>query len=103
MQKIEYYDSQGNLIETVDTRTLEFAKSDRIQTLKWECTQYILENYPDFKQRNAAMAIYAPEENLRIINGVKSAIDAMNLIETTINNCQTKDQVDAIFWDISIL
>jgi hypothetical protein len=100
MQKIEYYDSEGNLIETVDTRTLEFAKSDRIQTLKGECTRYILENFPDYKQRNAAMGIYAPEENLRIINGVKAAIDNMNLIETNINNCTTNDEVDLLFWDM---
>lgn len=98
MQKVEYYDSEGNLIETVDTRTLEFAKSDRIQTLKWECTQYILENYPDYKQRNAGMGIYAPEENERIINGVKAAIQQIDAIEASINSCTTNDEVDLISW-----
>jgi hypothetical protein len=98
MQKIEYYDSEGNLIETVDTRTLEFAKSDRIQTLKWECSQYILQNYPDYKQRNAGMGIYAPEENERIINGVKAAIQQIDSIEASINSCTTNDEVDLISW-----
>ena len=100
MQKIEYYDSEGNLIETVDTRTLEFAKSDRIKTLKGECTQYILENYPDYKQRNAGMGIYATEENEKIINGVKAAIQQIDSIEASINSCTTNDEVDLISWNM---
>lgn len=103
MQKIDTYDSQGNLISSVDTRTLEYTKEQRILYLKSQCTEYILENYPDFKQRNAGMGIYAPEENLRIINGVKDSITKCDILEAMILACTTKDQVDLIDWNTSVV
>lgn len=102
MQKIDSYDSEGNLIESIDTRTLAFTKEQRIIYIKQQCTAYILENYPDYKQRNAGMGIYDETENLRIINGVKSCINKCDSLEALIGNCTTNDEVDAIDWNMSI-
>lgn len=103
MQKIDTYDSNGNLISSIDDRTLEFTKEQRILYVKSQCTNYILENYPDFKQRNAGMNIYAPEENLRIINGVKDSINRCDILEAMITACTTNDQVDLIDWNTPII
>lgn len=102
MQKIDTYDSDGNLIFSVDTRTLAFTKEQRVLYLKHQCTNYILENYPDFKQRNAGMGIYTPEENNRIINGVKDCINKCDALETMIAACNTNDEVDLIDWNTQI-
>lgn len=103
MQKIDTYDSNGNLISSVDNRTLEFTKEQRILYVKSQCTAHILENYPDFKQRNAGMGIYLPEENLRIINGVKDSINRCDTLETMIFSCTTNDEVDSIDWNTPII
>lgn len=102
MQKIDSYDSEGNLISSVDTRTLEFTKEQRVLYIKQQCTTDILENYPDYKQRNAGMGIYAPEENLRIINGVKDCINKCDTLESMIAACNSNDEVDLIDWNIEI-
>lgn len=103
MQKIDTYDSDGNLISSVDTRTLEFTKEERTKYIKQQCTEYILENYPDFKQRNAGMGIYSTEENQRIINGVKDSINKCDLLENMITACSTNDEVDAIDWNTLVI
>lgn len=99
MQKIDSYDNEGNLIESIDTRTLEFTKEQRISYVKQQCTAYILENFPDYKQRNAGMGIYSVEENNRIIDGVREAIAKCDTIESLINSCQTNDEVDVLDWN----
>lgn len=99
MQKIDRYDGEGNLIESIDTRTLEFTKEQRVLYIKEQCTTYILENFPEFKQRNAGMGIYEPEENDRIIDGVKSCIMRCDFLEAAINACTTNDEVDVIDWN----
>lgn len=103
MQKIDTYDSDGNLIESVDTRTLEYTKEQRIVYVKQQCTAYILEQYPDFKQRNAGMGIYDTEENQRIINGVKDCITKCTSLEGMISACLTNDEVDSIDWNSEII
>jgi len=102
MQKIDSYDSEGNLISSVDIRTLEFTKEQRVLYLKQQCTSYILENYPDFKQRNAGMGIYSAEENNRIINGVKDCINKCDTLESMIAACISNDEVDLIDWNMEI-
>jgi hypothetical protein len=103
MQKIDSYDSEGNLIESIDDRTLEFTKEQRILYVKQQCTSYILKNFPEYKQRNAGMAIYEPEENQKIIEGVKNSIIKCDALENMIDSCLTNDEVDVIDWSIEIL
>jgi hypothetical protein len=101
MYKLEKYGPNGELLEVIDTRTLEFAKEDRIRLLKYEGTIYIETNYPDFKQRNAAMGIYDEAENTRIISGVKACIDRIKELEAQINACSTNDEVDTISFTMN--
>lgn len=102
MIKIDRFDSQGNLIESIDTRTLEYTKEERKGHVKQECRRHILSLYPEFKQRNAGMGIYSEEENQRIINGIKDCISKCDRLEALIEAQTTKDDIDVIHWGTEI-
>jgi hypothetical protein len=81
---------EDGTIEHIDNRTVEACRNAAIIRLKGGCQKAILENAPDYKQRNAALGLLDSEETNTIIQCVQQNRQRYE---------QLKQQVNSIIWD----
>lgn len=81
---------EDGTIERIDNRTVEACRSAAILRLKQQCEKTILENAPDYKQRNAALGLLDSKETNDIIDCIQQNRQKYE---------QLKQQVNNIIWD----
>lgn len=103
MIKRTLYDQQGNIVEQIDTRTLEYTRQQRINTAKMQCEAHILKHFPDHKQKNAqsrllgfAVPDMTDAEARAILQGVSDAIARYEAVKAAVAQATTNDEADAV-------
>lgn len=87
--KIIYTNPDGSTY-TVDNREFYSLKADQLYYIRERAKQLILEQAPEYKQRNAALGLLEDTETNRILAHIQSI--------RTISN-QKESQIEAITWD----
>ena len=75
---------------------LNSAKADKVTLLKSIGTQVIYEKAPIYKQCNSALNIYDEAKKTIVVNWINAVKTIIDSIETSINNCSTFQELEAI-------
>jgi hypothetical protein len=105
---ITFTDENGNQT-IIDERIFDMVVTNQIETIKNLAKEEILNRYPEFKQRNAALGILSAEEENDLKRGIESIRNYSNLLEHQIQGVlwdgteedrkRACDEVQAIYWN----
>ncbi|MFA6281678.1 MAG: hypothetical protein WCY05_04150 [Candidatus Omnitrophota bacterium] len=82
--------------------TLEDLKSSKISMLKMNAQMFIEKQYPQFKQRSAALGVYDETYKNEIVNFIKAKKTIVDALELQIQQAATKEELDAININIEL-
>jgi hypothetical protein len=98
-KRYELFDSNGNLIESSDTRNIDCEKALKVKELKERCEKEILKNAPIYKQLNASAGRLTKEETSQVNQAITQCRDkCKNKIQLVIDEADI-DKLQHIQWD----
>jgi hypothetical protein len=97
MIKHDHFDELGNLVSSIDTRSLDYAKSQCIYYLKLK-TSHVIESagLDEKTQLNAIAGIYSPERCEAIKNYIAACRNEYLRCKGLILAATTNDEADAV-------
>lgn len=93
------YDGKMYLKGYAPQKTLEELKQEKIQELKANANDYILTQYPYYKQLNI-IRIGTEEEKNNMSSFIDGVRDKVNQLELDINSCNTEEELSTINYNI---
>ena len=100
-ETLKLYNSNSELFEVEKEyiETLEELKQEKIQELRKKANDYILSQYPYYKQLNI-IRIGTEEEKNDMSSFIDGVRDKINQLELDINSCNTEEELTIINYDI---
>lgn len=95
----ECYDGGLYLEGQAPQKTLEELKQEKIQELKANANDYILTQYPYYKQLNI-IRIGTEEEKNNMSSFIDRIRNRVNQLELDINSCNTEEKLSTINYNI---